>query len=134
MTDKDIETILDESEVILRTNRLNDTVNGFLERVDNEVSNIQNQVYSFVHGLTGEEIKKLAKNINYEWLLDFPVAGKRASLYSVAYYAKKKGGDITDELLEKIADLDKLQEDEIAYRLYVLGKMKQILGDWIERL
>lgn len=53
MTDKDIETILDESEVILRTNRLNDTVNGFLERVDDEVNNIQHQIYDFVHGLTG---------------------------------------------------------------------------------
>lgn len=66
--------------------------------------------------------------------MDFPVAGKRASLYSVAYYAKKKGGDITVELLEKLAGLDKLQEQEIAYRLYVLGEMKRILGDFIGEL
>lgn len=132
MADKDIDTILDESDVILRTSRLYDTVDCFLERVDNEVSNIQNQVYSFAHGLTGEEIRTLAKTIDYGWLLDFPVAGKRASLYSVAcYYSKKKRGEISDELLKKLAGLDKLQEEEIAYRLYVLGEMKRIMGDLI---
>ena len=132
MADKDIETILDESDVILRTSRLYDTVDCFLDRVDNETSNIQNQVYSFAHGLTGEEIRSLAKTIDYGWLLDFPISGKRASLYSVAcYYAKKKRGKISDELLKKLAGLDKLQEEEIAYRLYVLGEMKRIMGDLI---
>ena len=132
MTDKDIETILDESDAILRTSTLNDTVDCFLDRVDNEASNIQNQVYSFAHGLTGEEIRTLAKTIDYGWLLDFPVAGKRATLYSVAcYYSKKKRGKISDELLKKLAGLDKLQEQEIAYRLYVLGEMKRIVGDLI---
>ena len=86
MADKDIETILDESDVILRTSTLNDTVNCFLDRVDDEASNIQHQVYSFAHGLTSEEIRTLAKTIDYGWLLDFPIAGKRASLYSVACY------------------------------------------------
>lgn len=132
MADKDIETILDESDVILRTSRLYDTVDCFLDRVDNEASNIQHQVYSFAHGLTGEEIRTLAKTIDYGWLLDFPIAGKRATLYSVAYYyAKKKRGEISDELLKKLAGLNKLQEEEIAYRLYVLGEMKRIMGDLI---
>ena len=132
MADKDIETILDESDVILRTDRLYDTVDCFLDRFDDEVSNIQHQVYSFAHGLTGEEIRTLAKTIDYRWLLDFPIAGKRASLYSVAcYYSKKKRGKISDELLKKLAGLDKLQEEEIAYRLYVLGEMKRIMGDLI---
>lgn len=132
MADKDIETILDESDVILRTSTLNDTVNCFLDRIDNEASNIQHQVYSFAHGLTGEEIRTLAKTIDYGWLLDFPISGKRASLYSVAcYYAKKKRGKISDELLKKLAGLDKLQEEEIAYRLYVLGEMKRIMWDLI---
>ena len=135
MADKDIETILNESDVILRTDRLNDTVDCFLDRVNDETSNIQNQVYSFVHGLTGEEIRTLGETIDYGWLLDFPVAGKRASLYSVAYYyAKKKRGKIPDELLKKLAGLDKIQEEEIAYRLYVIGELKRILGDLIGRL
>jgi hypothetical protein len=132
MADKDIETILNESDVILRAGRLYDTVDCFLDRFDDEVSNIQHQVYSFAHGLTGEEIRTLAKTIDYGWLLDFPIAGKRATLYSVAYYcAKKKRGKISDELLKKLAGLDKLQEEEIAYRLYVLGEMKRIMGDLI---
>ena len=135
MADKDIETILNESDVILRTDRLYDTVDCFLDRVNDETSNIQNQVYSFVHGLTGEEIRTLGETIDYGWLLDFPVAGKRASLYSVAYYyAKKKRGKIPDELLKKLAGLDKIQEEEIAYRLYVIGELKRILGDLIGRL
>lgn len=92
-------------------------------------------MYSFVHGLTGEEIRTLGETIDYGWLLDFPVAGKRASLYSVAYYyAKKKRGKIPDELLKKLAGLDKIQEEEIAYRLYVIGELKRILGDLIGRL
>ena len=132
--EKEIDTILREGDVSLTTTLLYETVNNFLNRVDDETSNIMHQVYSPVHGLTSEDLKILANTIDYGWLLDFPVAGKRATLYSVAYYAKKKRGKISDELLEKLARLDKLQEQEIAYRLYVLGEMKQILGDWIERL
>ena len=130
--DKEIDTILREGDVYLTTTLLYETVNNFLDRVNDETSNIQNQVYSFAHGLTGEEIRSLAKTIDYGWLLDFPISGKRASLYSVAcYYAKKKRGKISDELLKKLAGLDKLQEEEIAYRLYVLGEMKRIMGDLI---
>lgn len=132
--EKEIDTILREGDVSLTTTLLYETVNNFLNRVDDETSNIMHQVYSPVHGLTSEDLKILANTIDYGWLLDFPVAGKRATPYSVAYYAKKKRGKISDELLEKLARLDKLQEQEIAYRLYVLGEMKQILGDWIERL
>lgn len=131
MADKDIETILNESDVILRTDRLYDTVDCFLDRVNDETSNIQNQVFSFAHGLTGEEIRTLSDTIDYGWLLDFPVAGRRATLYSVAYYAKKKRGKISDDLLEKLAGLDKLQEQEIAYRLYAMGEMKRILADLV---
>lgn len=60
--------------------------------------------------------------------------GKRATLCAVAYYTKKRKGKISDDLLEKLAGLDKLQEQEIAYKLYTLGEMKRILGDYIDRL
>ena len=132
--EKEIDTILREGDLYLTTTLLYETVNNFLDRVDEETNNIQHQVHSPVHGLTSEDLKILANTIDYSWLLDFPVAGKRATLYSVAYYAEKKRGKISDELLEKLAGLDKLQEEEIAYRLYVIGELKRILGDWIERL
>ena len=132
--EKEIDTILKEGEVSLEKAMLSETINNFIDRIDNEISHIQQQVYSPVHGLTSEDIKVLAKNINYGWLLDFPIEGKRATLYSAAYYAKKKSRKITDDLLEKLAGLDKLQEQEIAYKLYALGDMKRILGDFIDRL
>lgn len=132
--EKEIDNILKEGEVYLETTITSETINNFIDRVGEETSNIQQQIYSPVHGLTSEDMKVLAKNINYEWLLDFPVAGKRATLYSAAYYAKKKKGKISDDLLKKLSGLDKLQEQEIAYKLYALGEMKRILGDFIEKL
>lgn len=132
--EKEIDNILKEGEVYLETTITSETINNFIDRVGEETSNIQQQIYSPVHGLTSEDMKVLAKNINYGWLLDFPVAGKRATLYSAAYYAKKKKGKISDDLLKKLSGLDKLQEQEIAYKLYALGEMKRILGDFIEKL
>lgn len=41
---------------------------------------------------------------------------------------------LSDDLLGKLAGLDKSQEQEIAYKLYALGEMKRILGDFIDRL
>ena len=126
--EKEIDTLLKEGDVYLETTIISETINNFIDRVGEETSNIQQQVYSFAHGLTGEEITTLAKTIDYGWLLDFPIAGKRASLYSVAcYYSKKKRGKISDELLKKLAGLDKLQEEEIAYRLYVIGELKIVI-------
>ena len=112
--EKEIDNILKEGEVYLETTITSETINNFIDRVGEETSNIQQQIYSPVHGLTSEDMKVLAKNINYGWLLDFPVAGKRATLYSAAYYAKKKKGKISDDLLKKLSGLDKLQEQEIA--------------------
>ena len=132
--EKEIDNILKEGEVYLETTITSETINNFIDRVGEETSNIQQQIYSPVHGLTSEDMKVLAKNINYGWLLDFPVAGKRATLYSAAYYAKKKKGKISDDLLKKLSGLDKLQEQEIAYKLYALGEMKRILGNFIEKL
>lgn len=132
--EKEIDTLLKEGDVYLETTIISETINNFIDRVGEETSNIQQQIYSPVHGLTSEDMKVLAKNINYGWLLDFPVAGKRATLYSAAYYAKKKKGKISDDLLKKLSGLDKLQEQEIAYKLYALGEMKRILGDFIEKL
>ena len=132
--EKEIDTLLKEGDVYLETTIISETINNFIDRVGEETSNIQQQIYSPVHGLTSEDMKVLAKNINYGWLLDFPVAGKRATLYSAAYYAKKKKGKISDDLLKKLAELDKLQEQEIAYKLYALGEMKRILRDFIGKL
>ena len=129
--EREIDTILKEGDVYLETTILSDTINNFLDRVNNETSNIQQRAYSPVHGLMSEDLKALANTIDYGWLLDFPVTGKRATLYSVAYYAKKKRGKISDELLKKLAGLNKLQEQEIAYRLYAMLEMKRIMGDLI---
>ena len=132
--EKEIDTILKEGELSLEIAVLRETINNFIDRISDEISNIQRQIFSPVYGLTGEDIKILANTINYGWLLDFPVVGKRATLYAVAYYAKKKRGKISDDLLEKLAGLDKIQEEEIAYKLFALGEMKRILGDLIGRL
>lgn len=132
--EKEIDTILKEGELSLEIAVLRETINNFIDRVSDEISNIQRQIFSPVYGLTGEDIKILANTINYGWLLDFPVVGKRATLYAVAYYAKKKRGKISDDLLKKIAGLEKIQEEEIAHKLYALGEMKRILGDLIGRL
>ncbi len=134
MLDEEIDIILRKGELSLETTIISESINNLIDRVGEETSNIQQQIYSPVHGLTGEDIKILANTINYGWLLDFPVAGKRATLYSAAYYAKKKRGKISDDLLKKIAGLDKIQEEEIAYKLYALGEMKRLLGDLIDRL
>lgn len=128
--DKEIDTILKEGELSLETTILSEKINNFIDRVGDETSTIQQQIYTPVHGLTSEDLEVLAKNINYGWLLDYPIAGKRATLYSVAYYAKKKRRKISDDLLEKLSGLDKLQEQEIAYKLYALGEMKRILVDF----
>lgn len=132
--EKEIDTILKEGELSLEIAVLRETINNFIDRVSDEISNIQRQIFSPVYGLTGEDIKILANTINYGWLLDFPVVGKRATLYAVAYYAKKKRGKISDDLLKKLAGLEKIQEEEIAHKLYALGEMKRILGDLIEKL
>lgn len=132
--EKEIDTILKEGELSLEIAVLRETINNFIDRVSDEISNIQRQIFSPVYGLTGEDIKILANTINYGWLLDFPVVGKRATLYAVAYYAKKKRGKISDDLLKKLAGLEKIQEEEIAHKLYALGEMKRILGDLIGRL
>lgn len=132
--EKEIDTILKEGELSLEIAVLRETINNFIDRVSDEISNIQRQIFSPVYGLTGEDIKILANTINYGWLLDFPVVGKRATLYAVAYYAKKKRGKISDDLLKKLAGLEKIQEEEIAYKLYAFGEMKRILGDLIEKL
>ena len=132
--EKEIDNILKEGEVYLETTITSETINNFIDRVGEETSNIQQQIYSPVHGLTSEDMKVLANTINYGWLLDFPIIGKRATLYAVAYYAKKRKGKISDDLLGKLAGLDKLQEQEIAYKLYALGEMKRIFGDLIDRL
>jgi len=134
MLDEEIDIILRKGELSLETTIISESINNLIDRVGEETSNIQQQIYSPVHGLTSEDIKILANTINYEWLLDFPIAGKRATLYSVAYYAKKRKGKISDDLLGKLAGLDKLQEQEIAYKLYALGEMKRIFGDLIDRL
>lgn len=134
MLDEEIDIILRKGELSLETTIISESINNLIDRVGEETSNIQQQIYSPVHGLTGEDIKILANTINYGWLLDFPVAGKRATLYTAAYYAKKKRGKISDDLLKKLAGLDKIQEEEIAYKLYALGEMKRILGDLIDRL
>lgn len=132
--EKEIDTILKEGEVSLEKAMLSETINNFIDRVDNEISHIQQKVYSPVHGLTSEDMKVLANTINYGWLLDFPIAGKRATLYAAAYYARKKRRKISNDLLEKLSGLDKIQEEEIAYKLYALGEMKRIFGDLIDRL
>lgn len=132
--DKEIDANLRKGEVYLETTILSETINNFIDRVGEETSNIQQLIYSPAHGLTSEDMKVLEKNINYGWLLDFPIIGKRATLYAAAYYAKKKRKNISDGLLKKLAGLDKLQEQEIAYKLYALGEMKRILGDYIDRL
>lgn len=132
--EKEIDTILKEGELSLEIAVLRETINNFIDRVSDEISNIQRQIFSPVYGLTGEDIKILANTINYGWLLDFPVVGKRATLYAVAYYAKKKRGKISDDLLKKLAGLEKIQEEEIAHKLYALEEMKRILGDLIGRL
>lgn len=132
--EKEIDTLLKEGDVYLETTIISETINNFIDRVGEETSNIQQQIYSPVHGLTSEDMKVLANTINYGWLLDFPIIGKRATLYAVAYYAKKRKGKISDDLLGKLAGLDKLQEQEIAYKLYALGEMKRILGDFIGKL
>jgi len=132
--DKEIDIILRKGELSLETTIISERINNLIDRVGDEISNIQQRVFSPVYGLTGEDIKILANTINYGWLLDFPVVGKRATLYAVAYYAKKKRGKISDDLLEKLAGLDKIQEQEIAYKLFALGEMKWILGDLIGRL
>lgn len=132
--EKEIDTILKEGELSLEIAVLRETINNFIDRVSDEISNIQRQIFSPVYGLTGEDIKILANTINYGWLLDFPVVGKRATLYAVAYYAKKKRGKISDDLLKKLAGLEKIQEEEITHKLYALGEMKRILGDLIGRL
>lgn len=132
--DKEIDANLRKGEVYLEATILSENINDFIDKVGDEISNIQQRVFSPVYGLTGEDIKILANTINYGWLLDFPVVGKRATLYAVAYYAKKKRGKISDDLLKKIAGLDKIQEEEIAYKLYAFGEMKRILGDLIGRL
>lgn len=132
--EKEIDTLLKEGDVYLETTIISETINNFIDRVGEETSNIQQQIYSPVHGLTSEDMKVLANTINYGWLLDFPIAGKRATLYSVAYYARKKRRKISDDLLIKLSGLDKLQEQEIAYKLYALGEMKRILVDFIEKL
>ena len=132
--EKEIDTILKEGELSLEIAVLRETINNFIDRISDEISNIQRQIFSPVYGLTGEDIKILANTINYGWLLDFPVVGKRATLYAVAYYAKKKRGKISDDLLKKLAGLEKIQEEEIAHKLYALGEMKRILGDLIEKL
>lgn len=128
--DKEIDANLRKGEVYLETTIISETINDFIDKVGDETNNIQRQIYSPVHGLTSEDLEVLAKNINYGWLLDYPIAGKRATLYSVAYYAKKKRRKISDDLLEKLSGLDKLQEQEIAYKLYALGEMKRILVDF----
>lgn len=46
----------------------------------------------------------------------------------------QRKGKISDDLLGKLAGLDKLQEQEIVYKLYALGEMKRIFGDLIDRL
>lgn len=132
--EKEIDTLLKEGDVYLETTIISETINNFIDRVGEETSNIQQQIYSPVHGLTSEDMKVLANTINYGWLLDFPIIGKRATLYAVAYYAKKRKGKISDDLLGKLAGLDKLQEQEIAYKLYALGEMKRILRDFIGKL
>lgn len=132
--DKEIDANLRKGEVYLEATILSENINDFIDKVGDEISNIQQRVFSPVYGLTSEDIKILANTINYGWLLDFPVSGKRATLYAVAYCAKKKRGKISDDLLKKIAGLDKIQEEEIAYKLYAFGEMKRILGDLIGRL
>ena len=132
--EKEIDNLLKEGDVCLETTIISDSINNLIDWVGEETSNIQQQIYSPVHGLTSEDMKVLANTINYGWLLDFPIAGKRATLFSAAYYAKKRKGKISDDLLGKLAGLDKLQEQEIAYKLYALGEMKRIFGDLIDRL
>ena len=134
MLDEEIDIILRKGELNLETTIISEKINNFIDRVSDEASTIQQQIYSPVHGLTSEDMKVLANTINYGWLLDFPIAGKRATLFSAAYYAKKRKGKISDDLLKKLSGLDKLQEQEIAYKLYALGEMKRLLGDLINRL
>ena len=134
MLDEEIDIILRKGELNLETTIISEKINNFIDRVSDEASTIQQQIYSPVHGLTSEDMKVLANTINYGWLLDFPIAGKRATLFSAAYYAKKRKGKISDDLLKKLSGLDKLQELEIAYKLFALGEMKRILGDLIDRL
>lgn len=134
MLDEEIDIILRKGELNLETTIISEKINNFIDRVSDEASTIQQQIYSPVHGLTSEDMKVLANTINYGWLLDFPIAGKRATLFSAAYYAKKRKGKISDDLLKKLSGLDKLQEQEIAYKLFALGEMKRILGDLIDRL
>lgn len=134
MLDEEIDIILRKGELNLETTIISEKINNFIDRVSDETSTIQQQIYSPVHGLTSEDMKVLANTINYGWLLDFPIAGKRATLFSAAYYAKKRKGKISDDLLKKLSGLDKLQEQEIAYKLYALGEMKRILGDLLDRL
>ena len=134
MLDEEIDIILRKGELSLETTIISESINNLIDRVGEETSNIQQQIYSPVHGLTSEDMKVLANTINYGWFLDFPIAGKRATLFSAAYYAKKRKGKISDDLLKKLSGLDKLQEQEIAYKLYALGEMKRLLGDLINRL
>ena len=134
MLDEEIDIILRKGELNLETTIISEKINNFIDRVSDEASTIQQQIYSPVHGLTSEDMKVLANTINYGWFLDFPIAGKRATLFSAAYYAKKRKGKISDDLLKKLSGLDKLQEQEIAYKLYALGEMKRLLGDLINRL
>ena len=134
MTENDKTILEEEKENIKRGNSLCDTINSMIDMIGKETNGIRQQVYTPVHGLTSKEIQILVKNINHEYLFALPVVGHKATLYAAADYARQRGKHIPTSLLEKIAGLTKAQETEIAYRIYALGEMKELLLNHINRL